>query len=111
MRISDWSSDVCSSDLVVGFTPQQIAANIEARLHGKAHLPQVVVRRIENSTANVTIVGDVSKSGRIPLTPKGERLLDALASAGGTKEPIGKLVVQLTRGGNVTTMQIGRAHV
>src|SRR3546814_299507 len=27
---------------VVGFTPQQIAANIEARLHGKAHLPQVV---------------------------------------------------------------------
>src|SRR3546814_4877845 len=78
MRISDWSSDVCSSDR----------------------------RRIENSTANVTIVGDLSKSGRIPLTPKGERLLEALASAGGTKEPIGKLVVQLTRGGNVTTMPL-----
>jgi polysaccharide biosynthesis/export protein len=91
---------------VAGLTPQQISVAIERRLQGKAHLPQVVVRRIENSTANVTVVGDVSKSGRIPLTPKGERLLDALAGAGGTKEPINKLVVQLTRGGKVTTMPL-----
>lgn len=86
---------------VAGHSPAQIAAEIETRLKGKAHQPQVVVRRIENSTANVTIVGDVVTSRRMPLTPKGERLLDALASAGGTKQPIGKVTVQITRGADV----------
>lgn len=91
---------------VAGLTPQQIGANIEARLQGKAHQPQVIVRRIENSTANVSVVGEVSKSTRISLTPKGERLLDALASAGGAKQPVGKSVIQLTRGRSVATMPL-----
>lgn len=69
-------------------------------------MPQVVVRRIENTTADVTIVGDVGTSKRMPLTPKGERLLDALASAGGTKQPVGKLTVQITRGGQVASMPL-----
>ncbi len=89
-------------------TPTQIASEIERRLRGVAHLPQVVVRRIDNSTANVTIVGDVADSKRMPLTPKGERLLDALASAGGTKQPIGKLMVQVTRGSHVASMPLER---
>src|SRR3546814_6273116 len=39
MRISDWSSDVCSSDLVGGHTVEQAAADEEAvliALHGEA---------------------------------------------------------------------------
>lgn len=86
-----------------GRSLSQIAAEIEARLAGKAHQPQVVVRRTENSTSNVTVVGDVGLSHRMPLTAKGERLLDALASAGGTKQPIGKLMVQVTRGSLVAS--------
>ena len=86
-----------------GRLPSQIAAEIQARLIGKAHLPQVIVRRIANSTANVTVVGDVNNSRRMELTPKGERLLDALASAGGTKEPVGKVLVQITRGSQVAS--------
>ena len=86
-----------------GRLPAQIAAEIQSRLVGKAHLPQVIVRRIANSTANVTVVGDVNKSRRMELTPKGERLLDAVASAGGTKEPVGKVLVQITRGAQVAS--------
>lgn len=91
---------------VAGRSPSQIAAEIEARLTGKAHQPQVVVRRVENSTANVTIVGDVALSKRMPITAKGERLLDALASAGGTKQPIGKVMVQVTRGAKVASIPL-----
>jgi polysaccharide export outer membrane protein len=89
-----------------GRVPTQIAAEIERRLKGKAHSPQVVVRRIANATANVTVVGDVVSSRRVPLTPTGERLLDALAMAGGTKEPIGKVTLQITRGGQVVSMPL-----
>lgn len=89
-----------------GRSPTQIAAEIEARLQGKAHQPQVVVRRTENSTANVTVVGDVANSRRMPLTPKGERLLDALASAGGTRQPVGKVMVQVTRGAQVVSVPL-----
>lgn len=90
----------------LGKTPMQIASEIERRLQGKAHLPQVVVRRLENSTANVTVVGNVVNSKRVPLTPMGERLLDVLAIAGGTKEPIGKITTQITRGAQIVAMPL-----
>jgi polysaccharide export outer membrane protein len=89
-----------------GRTPQQIEREIVARLAQKAHLPQVVVRLVRNSAANATIVGDVSASMRVPLTAKGERLLDALASAGGTKQPVGKTVIQITRGNRIATLPL-----
>ena len=81
-----------------GRTPQQIGSEIVRRLRGKAHDPQVVVRRVGNATATVAVLGEVQQSGRIALTGKGERLLEVLASAGGTKQPIAKSVVQVTRG-------------
>lgn len=91
---------------VAGRTPQQIEAEITARLRGKAHLPQVIVRIVRNATANVTIVGEVANSTRMPLTPKGERLLDALAQAGGTRQPSAKMTVQITRGETVASMSL-----
>jgi polysaccharide export outer membrane protein len=42
----------------------------------------------------------------MPLTAKGERLLDALASAGGTKQPVGKVIVQITRGSAVASASL-----
>ncbi len=91
---------------VVGRTPTQIEAAIVDRLKGKAHLPQVIVRITRNASANVTIVGEVANSTRMPLTPKGERLLDALAQAGGTREAIGKMTIQITRGDSVKSMPL-----
>lgn len=89
-----------------GRTPAQIEREIVARLRGKAHQPQAAVRLVRNQATNVTVVGDVTTSGRVPLTPKGERLLDVLASAGGVKNPVSKTVVQLSRGDRVAAMPL-----
>jgi len=80
-----------------GHTPQEIEQEIARRLKSKANDPQVLVRLLRNVSSTVTVVGEVATSTRMPLSPRGERLLDALAAAGGTRQPVGKVTVQLTR--------------
>ena len=92
--------------MAAGRTPQQIEAEIIQRLKGKANQPQVLVRMIRNNTANVTVVGEVANSTRMPLTARGERLLDALAAAGGTRQPVNKMTLQLTRGTQVQALPL-----
>lgn len=91
---------------VAGKTPQQIEADLVMRLKGKANQPQVLVRVIRNATQNVTVVGEVTASTRMPLTAMGERLLDAVAAAGGVRQPVGKITLQLSRGGKVMAMPL-----
>jgi polysaccharide biosynthesis/export protein len=81
-----------------GQTSQQVAAEIAARLKGKANQPEAMVRISRNASATATVVGEVVNSTRVPLTAAGERLLDALAAAGGVRQPIHKMTVQITRG-------------
>lgn len=90
----------------VSRTLQQIERDIVARLRGKANQPQAVVRIARNATATVTVVGEVANAARQPLSPRGERLLDALAEAGGTRQPVDRMTVQLTRGDVVRTMAL-----
>jgi polysaccharide export outer membrane protein len=87
-----------------GRTLREIEQEIVRRLQGRAHLPQAMVRIAHNATANVTVLGDVKSPQRIPLTPRGERVLDALAEAGGTSAPIDRMTVEITRGGIVQRM-------
>jgi polysaccharide export outer membrane protein len=75
-------------------------------LAGRANQPQVVVRVTGNSSASVTVVGEVGTSVKLPLTPRGERLLDALAAAGGVRQPVGKITLRLTRGDRVHAMAL-----
>ncbi len=89
-----------------GRTPQQISHEIAARLTGKAHQPQAIVRLVRNAAANVTVVGDIVNSTRVPLTAKGERVLDILASAGGVKQSVNKTMLQITRGPKVASMPL-----
>lgn len=89
-----------------GRTPQEIAREIDNRLTGKAHQPQTIVRVIRNAASNVTVVGDVANSAHVPLTARGERVLDVLASAGGVKQPVGKMTVQITRDAKVTSLPL-----
>ena len=91
---------------VKGRTTQEIESDIVKRLTGKANQPQVLVRVIKNNTSNVTVVGEVSNSTLMPLTPKGERLLDALAAGGGVKQPINRVAVQLSRDNVTATMPL-----
>lgn len=87
-----------------GKTPSQIEAQITKRLKDKANQPQVLVRITRNTTANVTVVGEVTSSARVPLTARGEKLLDVLATAGGVKQPVNKTTLQITRGDQVHSM-------
>lgn len=91
----------------VGRTPSDVAREIVSRLRGKAHDPQVIVRIADNLGGGVTVVGDVANSRRMPLTTRGERLLDALAAAGGVRQPVDKVLIQVTRGATVAARPLG----
>lgn len=91
---------------VTGKTTRQIESEITGRLRGKANQPQVLVRTVRNNTANVTVVGEVASSTRMPLTSRREKVLDALAAAGGVRQPVNKMTLQLTRGYRVQSMPL-----
>lgn len=92
--------------MAAGNSPQQIEAEIVQRLKGKANQPQVLVRVVKNATSNVTVVGEFTSSTRMPITAMGERLLDAVAAAGGVRQPVGKMTVQITRGNSVQSLPL-----
>ena len=81
-----------------GLTPQAVEAEIIKRLKGKANQPEVMVRVLKSTSSTVTVVGEVNSSTRLQLTAGGERLLDALAAAGGVRQPVNKMTLQVTRG-------------
>lgn len=91
---------------VAGRTPTQVQREIAQRLAGKAHDPQILVRIADKSASNVTILGKVASTRRVPLTPRGERLLDILAAAGGPTESVEKTTIRLTRGARAATMPL-----
>jgi polysaccharide export outer membrane protein len=91
---------------VAGRSVRAIEAEVAKRLQGQANNPQVIVRVTQSKTANVTVLGDMAKSAQIPLTPKGERLLDAIAQAGGVTQPVTRMSVQLSRKSVTATMPL-----
>ncbi len=91
---------------VAGLQPNQVEAIITSRLSGRANDPQALVRLIQNESRTVTILGNVQSSGRMVLSARGERLLDALASAGGTSAALEQSTIQLTRGTARATMPL-----
>lgn len=92
--------------IAAGRNTQQIETEIVRLLKKKANQPQALVRVVRNNTANVTVVGEVTSSVRMPLTARGERLLDALAAAGGVRHPINKMTLQVTRGQQVQSLPL-----
>lgn len=94
------------SIMAAGRTPPQVARQIVSRLAGKAHSPEVIVRLVTNSSANVSVIGEVSTNGRVALTPRGERLLDVIAGAGGVRQPADKITIQITRAGRVVSLPL-----
>jgi polysaccharide export outer membrane protein len=91
---------------VKGLTLRQIEEEIYKRLQGKANEPQVLARLVKNTTSTVTVVGEVVYSSMVPLTPKRERILDILAAAGGVKQPVNKITIQLTRADKVHSIPL-----
>lgn len=94
------------SIVVGGLTPAEVERVIVARLEGRANDPQASVRLAFNDSRNVTVLGEVTASRRVPLGPRGERLLDIIASAGGTRAPVHQATVQVSRSGSSATMPL-----
>lgn len=93
---------------VEGRSLASIQREIVARLRGKAHQPQALVRLAKNETRSVTVLGEVAAAKRMALSARGEKLLDAIADAGGARHSVVKSTVQLARGNITATMPLDR---
>lgn len=87
---------------VAGKTLLQVEQIIRGRLSKLANQPQVVARLSQNASNSVVVLAD-GRSLRMPLTAKGERLLDALPLAGDAKK-VKNTSIRLTRRGMTHTV-------
>lgn len=87
-------------------TVEQVRKTIQDGLEGKAVEPQVLVTMQQNVSNSVVVVGDVNQPSKYPLPVQGMRLLEAIASAGGTKEATFESVVTITRGKKIATLRL-----
>jgi polysaccharide export outer membrane protein len=86
---------------VTGKTPPEIEQIIVQRLTGKAIDPQALVTVTHNISNTVTVMGEVAPGARVPLTLRGDRLLEVVAESGGVRAPISDIVVVLSREGRM----------
>lgn len=84
---------------VQGLTETQASDAIRRALVGRVGSPQVVVALEQSPSRGVTVLGEVRTPGRTALTVGGNRLLDAIAQAGGTPRPVEDVEVHLQRQG------------
>lgn len=89
---------------VVGLTPPQVEQRIVESLARKAIEPQAIVSISRNISNAVTISGEVSQGARVPLSPRGDRVLDVIALAGGPRAAVHEIFISLTRGGHTVTV-------
>ncbi len=93
---------------VVGHTPREVQAAIEQALEGKAIQPQVLVDVTRSPTNTASVLGEVVQGARVPLTVKGDRVLDVIAEAGGVRAPVSETFVELTRGSRTARVALSR---
>jgi len=90
-----------------GRTAIQIQRAVEGSLAGRALEPQVVVTLTDRQSSTVSVLGEVNKAERFPLDAQGERLLSAIARAGGPKYPAYESMVSVQRRGQVERALLG----
>lgn len=93
--------------VAAGKTTEQLAGELSAAYRRSSADPQVVVVLRENVANTVVVQGDVRKPGRMPLTLARERLLDAIAIAGGTVNPMLDSIVRISRHGHFREAPLG----
>jgi polysaccharide export outer membrane protein len=89
---------------VAGRLPLEVQRTIEQRLAEKAIEPQVIVTVTRSITNSATVTGEVVAGARVPLSVRGDRLLDLIAAAGGARAPVYETFVRLSRGGITATI-------
>jgi polysaccharide biosynthesis/export protein len=93
---------------VAGKTTRSVQQTVEKALTGKAIEPQVLVSVTRPVSNSVSVGGEVANGARIPLSVKGDRLLDVLAAAGGVKAPVNETFVELSRGSTTSRAPLMR---
>ncbi|MFD6316501.1 polysaccharide export protein [Methylorubrum populi] len=89
---------------VVGRRTQDVQALIETELAGKAIQPQVLVSVTKPVSQSATVTGEGAMGMRVPLSGRGDRLLDVIAQAGGVRTPVAETFVRLSRGNRTVTV-------
>lgn len=89
-----------------GRSPSEIQAEIVSKLKDRALEPQVVVSLAEQNTSLISVIGG-ARSGRFPASPSGERILDAIARAGGPATQGYDVWVSLERQGHRASVPFG----
>lgn len=91
-----------------GRTPADVKATIEERLRNRAIEPQAIVTLQESRSTLVSVSGEANNPTRFALARSGDRILDAIARAGGSKWPPYETYVTLKRGSRTATAYYNR---
>jgi polysaccharide biosynthesis/export protein len=89
---------------VAGRLPVEVQKTIQDRLADKAIEPQVIVTVTNSPSNSVTVTGEVVHGARVPLSMRGDRLLDVIAAVGGARSPVYETFVRLSRDGVTATI-------
>ncbi|MGH6869333.1 MAG: polysaccharide biosynthesis/export family protein, partial [Methylocella sp.] len=79
---------------VAGRTTRAVQTIVEHALQGKAIQPQVLVNVTHSVSNTVTVTGEVVNGARVPLSVKGDRVMEVIAAAGGIRAPVNETYVQ-----------------
>lgn len=82
-----------------GKTAVEVQKSIVNALKDRALEPQAVVALVDQRASSLSVLGEVGTPARLPVSQSGERLLDAIARAGGPKNPGYDTWVMLDRAG------------
>ena len=94
---------------VAGKTTRDVQEVIQRSLEGKAIQPQVLVNDNKPIGNTVSIGGEgIGSAQRLPLSVKGDRLLDVIAEAGGVRGQTNELYVVLQRNGATERVALQR---
>jgi len=89
---------------VVGMTPAEVERAITNKLAGRAIEPQVLVTLPTSVSNNVTVTGEGTAGARVPISERGDRLLDVIATVGGLKNNTYDSWIRLTRRGKTLSV-------
>lgn len=82
-----------------GRSQAEVQQAIVDALKNRAIEPQAVVSLVDQRTSLITVLGDVGRPSRFPASAAPERILDAIARAGGPAGPGADMWVMLEREG------------
>ncbi|WP_244491311.1 polysaccharide biosynthesis/export family protein [Bosea sp. Root381] len=93
---------------VAGLTVDAAQQRVETSIAGKAIQPQAIISITRPVSSSVTVTGEVAAGARVPLSVKGDRLMDVIATAGGVRIPVNEAAVQLSRGSRTVRVALSR---